>query len=132
MVRLQDQVVNFRQGLYQEAIYLSSSRKAMQNGLDLSFLSLKTNNSEQTKVHYPLIHPSASTINSSTSSIRWSNPNRSSSNGSMNGKQLPKKVKFSLAEGLLGKENQSNKHSARNLDQSSLKNASRILDSEVK
>ncbi|KAI0499086.1 hypothetical protein KFK09_019987 [Dendrobium nobile] len=132
VVRLEGQVMNFRQGLYQEAFYISSSKSTIQNGFDLRFdrfPSQKTNNSELTKSHCPLIHPSASAISSSSPSIPWSNHNPSS-NQFMNGKQVPKKLNFSLAEDYIGKENQSNMHSTKNLEHSTVNNASRIKDSE--
>ncbi|KAL0912391.1 hypothetical protein M5K25_018359 [Dendrobium thyrsiflorum] len=132
VVRLEGQVMNFRQGLYQEAFYISSSKTTIQNGFELRFdrfASPKTNNSELTKSHCPLIHPSASSISSSSPSIPWSNPNPSS-NQFINGKQVPKKLNFSLAEDYIGKENQSTMHSTKNLEHSPVNNASRIMDSE--
>lgn len=35
VVRLEEKVVHFRQGLYQEAVYISSSRKNTKNSADL-------------------------------------------------------------------------------------------------
>lgn len=35
IVRLEEQVVHFRQDLYQEAIYISSSKKNMENSADI-------------------------------------------------------------------------------------------------
>lgn len=35
VVRLEEQVVQFRQGLYQEAVYISSSKRNMENSGDL-------------------------------------------------------------------------------------------------
>lgn len=37
VVRLEEQVVNFRQGLYQEAIYISSSKRNMENSADVCY-----------------------------------------------------------------------------------------------
>ncbi|GKB70867.1 ternary complex factor MIP1 protein, partial [Tanacetum coccineum] len=34
VVRLEEQVVHFRQGLYQEAVYISSSKRNLENSLD--------------------------------------------------------------------------------------------------
>ncbi|XP_020595946.1 uncharacterized protein LOC110035947 isoform X2 [Phalaenopsis equestris] len=124
VARLEDKVINFRKNLYEEAIYISSSQKAMQNGFDLTingFPSSKTRNSEHTKAHSPLIHPSASAISNLTPCF----------NRFTNGKQLPKKFIFSLDEDHMGKENQSNKLPAGNLAQSPIKNASRIPISET-
>lgn len=33
-MRLEEQVVHFRQGLYQEAVYISSSKRNLENSLD--------------------------------------------------------------------------------------------------
>lgn len=35
VIRLEEQVVHFRQGLYQEAVYISSSKKNMESLADL-------------------------------------------------------------------------------------------------
>lgn len=35
VIRLEEQLVNFRQGLYQEAVYISSSKKTLENAIDL-------------------------------------------------------------------------------------------------
>ena len=36
IVRLEEQVVHFRQDLYQEAVYISSSKRNMENSADMS------------------------------------------------------------------------------------------------
>ena len=36
VVRLEEQVVHFRQDLYQEAVYISSSKRNMENSADFS------------------------------------------------------------------------------------------------
>lgn len=46
IVRLEEQVVHFRQDLYQEAIYISSSKKNMENSTD----SCMNKNSEQAQL----------------------------------------------------------------------------------
>ena len=35
VVRLEEQVVHFRRGLYQEAVYISSSKRNMESSADL-------------------------------------------------------------------------------------------------
>lgn len=89
VVWLEEQVVNFRQGLYQEAIYISSTNRSPENELNscpYGFSSPKSSN-------FP-------------------------ANRFAGGKHLPKKHNSSLAEEHGGKENQSNSNSAKNTKQS--------------
>ncbi|KAA8537711.1 hypothetical protein F0562_027299 [Nyssa sinensis] len=51
VVRLEEQVVHFRQGLYQEAVYISSSKRKMESLSDLYDLySLKDSKQKQSKI----------------------------------------------------------------------------------
>ncbi|KAI0494824.1 hypothetical protein KFK09_024967 [Dendrobium nobile] len=138
VVKLEAQVLNFRQGLYQEAIYISSTKTNMENGVEMShvgFPSQNAKNSEQYKAP-SLLTDSNPSISSNSSSMRWSSDgylNLSSSTRFTNGKQIPKKLISSFAEDHRGKENQSSINTAMNVKQSYVKKASgsRILDSQL-
>lgn len=62
VVRLEEQVVHFRQDLYQEAVYISSSKRNMENSVDLhdSFL-VKSPRLELPKYRAPNLGNSATT-----------------------------------------------------------------------
>ncbi|XP_020704373.2 uncharacterized protein LOC110115468 [Dendrobium catenatum] len=137
VVKLEAQVLNFRQGLYQEAIYISSTKTNMENGVEMchvGFPSQNAKNSEQYKAP-SLLTDSNPSISYNSSSMRWSSDgylNLSSSTRFSNGKQIPKKLISSFAEDHRGKENQSSINTAMNVKQSFVKKASgsRILDSQ--
>ncbi|PKA50010.1 hypothetical protein AXF42_Ash017549 [Apostasia shenzhenica] len=136
VVRLEEQVVNFRQGLYKEAIYISSSKKNSKNGIQLSCDSSSTQiakDTEQNKSHSQLANSKACSISSSSPSMHWlpdRNPNISSSKWLTNVKQLPKKPISSLADSHRGKENQTEANSTKNTEQSPVKNAATHCDSK--
>ncbi|KAK8941217.1 hypothetical protein KSP39_PZI009977 [Platanthera zijinensis] len=121
--RLEEQVMNFWQGLYQEAIHISSSQKTPENGLELCsdrFLSLKN-------TYSPSINSNGSAITSSSPPMQRSiegNPNLPSSSRLMNGNRLREKTFFSVGEGRSGKENQLSKNSTKMLEHSPSKKAS--------
>lgn len=51
VVRLEEQVVHFRQGLYQEAVYISSSKRNMKNSIDLyDSCQIKDHKQKQSKL----------------------------------------------------------------------------------
>ncbi|KAH0451617.1 hypothetical protein IEQ34_018916 [Dendrobium chrysotoxum] len=137
VVKLEAHVLNFRQGLYQEAIYISSTKINMENGVDMchvGFPSQNAKNSEQYKAPF-LLTDSNPSISGNSPSMRWSSDgylNLSSSSRFTNGKQIPKKLNSSFAEDHRGKENQSSINTAKNVKQSFVKKASgsRILDSQ--
>ncbi|XP_038975572.1 uncharacterized protein LOC103722943 isoform X1 [Phoenix dactylifera] len=134
VVRLEEQVVNFRQGLYQEAIYVSSSKKTRESNSDSycdrnPYQNFKT--MEQAKPFARLAYAEDSNISKTSVSMRWSldaDSNRPSSNRFADGKKAPKKPKSSLAlpEDCRGKENQLNTNSAGNCKQSPVKKVSKI------
>lgn len=71
VVRLEEQVVHFRQDLYQEAVYVSSSKKNKENSADLhDAYQIKNSVSEQSKFLAP---------NSSNSATRMTKHLRSQS-----------------------------------------------------
>ncbi|KAK8969019.1 hypothetical protein KSP40_PGU004799 [Platanthera guangdongensis] len=121
--RLEEQVMNFWQGLYQEAIHISSSQKTPENGLELCsdrFLSLKN-------TYSPSINSNGSAISSSSPPMQRSiegNPNLPSPSRLMNGNRLRKKTIFSMGEGHSGKENQLSKNSTKMLEHFPSKKAS--------
>ncbi|KAF8410021.1 hypothetical protein HHK36_002541 [Tetracentron sinense] len=134
VVRLEEQVVNFRQGLYQEAVYISSSKRNMENTIQLYDPRLiKNPKQEQSK------SSSQAKCNSETSTARpvhslpgntpgsiqlasdpISDRTRNCSNWLTNGKPALKKPYSSLPfpEDGRGKENQSCTNSTRNNKQS--------------
>ncbi|KAL0351968.1 UNVERIFIED_CONTAM: hypothetical protein Scaly_1585500 [Sesamum calycinum] len=93
VVRLEEKIVHFRQGLYQEAIYISSSKKNMDNSTDLcdpgQINDLKRKESKlllQTEANFSAIigkNPS------SLSDERRGKENQSSANSSKNKQQSP-------------------------------------------
>lgn len=133
VVRLEEQVVNFRQGLYQEAIYVSSSKKTKESTSDSYCDRNQSQNSktiEQAKPCAHLANSEAVNIRKTSVSMRWSSDadsNGPSSNQFANGKQTPKKPNASLAlpEDRRGKENQLNTNSAGNCKQSPVKKVSK-------
>ncbi|XP_020083247.1 uncharacterized protein LOC109706701 isoform X2 [Ananas comosus] len=109
VVRLEEQVVNFRQGLYQEAIYIASSKKTKEGALDLC------NN------RCPQLKPCAQLLNYDGT------PNGASSNRLANGKQTPRKQSLysSSHDDRQGKENQLSTNLTRNCKQSPTKKVSK-------
>ncbi|XP_020677431.1 uncharacterized protein LOC110096022 isoform X1 [Dendrobium catenatum] len=138
VVRLEEQVVNFRQGLYQEAIYISSSKRSSENGLDSCHdqFSQNAKNPELHKVQSRSTGNNASSISSTSPSKRWSLDGNQPfpSNCVIKGNRLPKKPNSSLAEEPRGKENQLNANSAKTCNQSPLKKVQSLsmLDSKPK
>ncbi|XP_042488942.1 uncharacterized protein LOC122069059 isoform X2 [Macadamia integrifolia] len=134
VVRLEEQVVNFRHGLYQEAVYISSSKKSMEGMADL-FESHQCRNAKQEQpqsssqaegnstmsvVRVPPSLPGNSPGLSQSVSETVSDRNGHCSNRPTNVKPLVKKPHGSLAspEDKRGKENQSLPNSTKNNKQS--------------
>uniref|UniRef100_A0A5B7BFS6 Ternary complex factor MIP1 leucine-zipper domain-containing protein n=1 Tax=Davidia involucrata TaxID=16924 RepID=A0A5B7BFS6_DAVIN len=119
VVRLEEQVVNYRQGLYQEAVYISSSRNA-ENSIDLyNHLSTRSSKQEETKCLYQDEVNSGSSVTRPLHSLGRSASSRKllysesvsdgmghCSNRPTNGKQNSKKFNSPSEDGR-GKENQS-------------------------
>ncbi|XP_052197771.1 uncharacterized protein LOC127804789 isoform X2 [Diospyros lotus] len=119
VVRLEEQVVNFRQGLYQEAVYLASKRNAENtidsyNHLPIRYSKLDESDclsQQEANSGLSMAQPLHS-LARSASSRKLLSPNcisdqTSNSLGpSMNGKQTPNKLNSSLEDGR-GKENRS-------------------------
>ncbi|EHA8589995.1 hypothetical protein COCNU_scaffold014080G000010 [Cocos nucifera] len=134
VVRLEEQVVNFRQGLYQEAIYISSSKKTKESNSDSYCDRNPYQNSKTVERAKPCAHlanSEDSNISKTSVSVRWSSDadsNRPSSNQFANVKKTPKKPKSSLAllDDRHGKENQLNANSAGNCKLSPAKKVSKI------
>ncbi|XP_073104209.1 uncharacterized protein [Elaeis guineensis] len=134
VVRLEEQVVNFRQGLYQEAIYISSSKKTKESNSDSYCDRNPYQNSKIIERPKPCVHlanSEDSNISKTSVSMRWSldaDSNRPSSNQFANVKKTPKKPKSSLAllEDCRGKENQLNANSAGNCKQSPVKKVPKV------
>ncbi|THG20721.1 hypothetical protein TEA_005828 [Camellia sinensis var. sinensis] len=125
VVRLEEQVVNFRQGLYHEAVYISSKRNA-ENSID-SYEHLSTESSKQVESKCLSQHESNSGLSVSqtspylarSASRRKISPSKPisdrighCSNRPINGKQALKKLNSSLDDGR-GKENRSCSNSAK-------------------
>lgn len=85
VVRLEEKVVNFRQGLYQEAVYISSKRNA-ENSID----SIEQNSIKGSK-HQRSKSLSQSELNSTTTRPQISLAKSASSRKLVNGKQLHSK-----------------------------------------
>lgn len=110
VMRLEEQVVNFRQGLYQEAIICSNSKKSRESSPDLKSNSQATNSelSIGMKITNPIQLPSNP------------EPIAPTLNRIGNGRQVQKKQSSPNS----GKENQSTANSVRNLRQSPVKKPS--------
>ncbi|KAG1366605.1 hypothetical protein COCNU_13G003950 [Cocos nucifera] len=134
VVRLEEQVVNFRQGLYQEAIYISSSKKTKESTSDSCCDPNQCQNSktmEQAKICAQLANSETASVSKTLVSMRWSSDadsNGPSSNRFVNGKRTPKKPNSCLAlpEDRHGKENQLNGYAAGNCKQSPVKRVSKM------
>lgn len=133
MIRLEEQVVNFRQGLYQEAIFISSS-KSRENGLDSCYDHFSSHNAKNPDQNKAIIN--AYVISNSLPSKRWSLEGNQNlpSNCAVKEIRSPKKPNSAQAEEHRGKENQLNANSAKNVRQSPLRKAQsfRMLDFKVK
>ncbi|THU70311.1 hypothetical protein C4D60_Mb08t23660 [Musa balbisiana] len=110
VVRLEEQVVNFWQGLYHEAIFISSCKKTKELGFDARFLSQCSKTLEQPKSYSNSAYSEDSAfIRQPTSVQRSSNMDQTvtSSTRFINGKLAPKKPHSSLAvtDKQQGKEN---------------------------
>ncbi|KAG8377643.1 hypothetical protein BUALT_Bualt08G0054300 [Buddleja alternifolia] len=92
VVRLEEKIVHFRQGLYQEAVYISSSKKNMDNSADI-------HEAGQIKDVKPKQSKSSLQTETNSAAIVWKN--------------LP-----SLSDERRGKENQSSTNSSKNKQQS--------------
>ncbi|XP_058089005.1 uncharacterized protein LOC131235705 isoform X2 [Magnolia sinica] len=143
VVRLEELVVNFRQGLYQEAVHISSSKKNIENAIDFCDQnSCKNLKPEQPKPSYQDIsesltsRPLPSTIDNHSVSKQLSSDVVSDRIGHcstrpMNGKQPPRKLHScsALSEDGRGKENKLHANSTKNGKQLSPLKASRIRTS---
>lgn len=107
VMRLEEQVVNFRQGLFQEAIISSNSKKSRESSPDLNPNS-QLSNSESTRPVNTVQLPSNP------------EPIGPTSNRIGNGRQVPRKQSSVNS----GKENQSTVNSVRNFRQSPVKKPS--------
>ncbi|KAG9450980.1 hypothetical protein H6P81_010945 [Aristolochia fimbriata] len=130
VVRLEEQVVNFRQGLYQEAVYISCSKKNIENAIELcdqypsrvlkvdQYKSSSQTAGLESSMDGPTAdEPSSSSQSSSDLPAQAGRP----SNRPINGMKTPKKLN-SLSAGVedsRGKENQSNANSRKNHKQTS-------------
>lgn len=116
VVRLEEQVVDFRQGLYQEALYTSSRKTPEKSTTSVSMASSRGkhsrsfSHSEVNVETSPPTRPSPSSSRTTTrrrllSSDPECDQNEHSSDRHVNGKQFLQKLDTSLEDGL-GKENQ--------------------------
>ncbi|KAL7231834.1 hypothetical protein ACSBR2_009963 [Camellia fascicularis] len=119
VVRLEEQVVNFRQGLYHEAVYISSKRNA-ENSIDLyEHLSTESSKQVESKCLSQKESNSGLSVSQTSPSLARSASRRKispskpisdrighCSNRPINGKQALKKLNSSLDDGR-GKENRS-------------------------
>ncbi|CAL9087688.1 unnamed protein product [Musa acuminata var. zebrina] len=131
VVRLEEQVVNFRQGLYQEAIYISSCKKTKELGYDVDSLSQNSKTLGQRKSYSNSAYTEDLAFTKQLTSLQWSsNTDRNvpSSNQFVDDKLSPKKLKSSLAitEKQQGKENQIGANCPRNWRQSPVRRASKV------
>lgn len=131
VVRLEEQVVNFRQGLYQEAIYISSCKKTKELGYDVDSLSQNSKTLGQRKSYSNSAYTEDLAFTKQLTSLQWSsNTDRNvpSSNQFVDDKLSPKKLKSSLAitEKQQGKENQIGANCPRNCRQSPVRRASKV------
>ncbi|XP_068641823.1 uncharacterized protein [Aristolochia californica] len=133
VVRLEEQIVNFRQGLYQEAVYISCSKKNIENAIDVfdqypsRVLKIDRSKSSSNMVglESSMDGPSPSTADDPSSSTQSSSdlPARAGRlcNRSINGIKTPKKLNshLAVAEDSRGKENQLSANSKKNNKQTS-------------
>ncbi|XP_023728522.1 uncharacterized protein LOC111876216 [Lactuca sativa] len=110
VVRLEEQVVHFRQGLYQEAVYISSSKRNLENSLDFQESSKNKSsklspqietNSSTTLVENPPIISENQSPNATKNKHRSPNPKshtpakKSAVDSKLTAKRLdPKKLQF--------------------------------------
>ncbi|RRT56074.1 hypothetical protein B296_00006093 [Ensete ventricosum] len=131
VVRLEEQVVNFRQGLYQEAIYISSCKKTKELGYDVDSLSQNSKTLGQRKSFSNSAYTEDLAFTKQLASLQWSsNTDRNvpSSNQFVDDKLSPKKLNSSLAitEKQQGKENQIGANFPRNCRQSPVRRVSKV------
>nr|XP_009414035.1 PREDICTED: uncharacterized protein LOC103995220 isoform X3 [Musa acuminata subsp. malaccensis] len=131
VVRLEEQVVNFWQGLYQEAIFISSCKKTKELGSDARFLSQCSKTLEQPKSYSDSAYSEDSAfIKQPTSVQRSSNMDQTitSSTRFTDGKLAPKKPHSSLAvtDKQQGKENLISGNVGRNCKKSPAKKVPKV------
>ncbi|XP_064978133.1 uncharacterized protein LOC135619760 isoform X2 [Musa acuminata AAA Group] len=131
VVRLEEQVVNFWQGLYHEAIFISSCKKTKELGSDARFLSQCSKTLEQPKSYSDSAYSEDSVfIKQPTSVQRSSNMDQTitSSTRFTNGKLAPKKPHSSLAvtDKQQGKENLISGNVGRNCKKSPAKKVPKV------
>ncbi|XP_065019516.1 uncharacterized protein LOC135645253 isoform X2 [Musa acuminata AAA Group] len=131
VVRLEEQVVNFWQGLYQEAIFISSCKKTKELGSDARFLSRCSKTLEQPKSYSDSAYSEDSAfIKQPTSVQRSSNMDQTitSSTRFTDGKLAPKKPHSSLAvtDKQQGKENLISGNVGRNCKKSPAKKVPKV------
>ncbi|XP_058097044.1 uncharacterized protein LOC131242438 isoform X2 [Magnolia sinica] len=128
VIRLEEQVVNFRQGLYQEAVYISTSKKTMENESDLydqyprrnSKAELPKSSSQAMDSETSMARPLPS-VNCNSRLIQFSSNIASErmehfSNWHLNGKRQPNKLHScsTFPEDGRGKENHLHANSMKN------------------
>lgn len=127
VIRLEEQLVNFRQGLYQEAVYIASSKKSIENAIENDFYPNKSSKAELTNslsqvedfeaiMGKPLSPPSDDSTPMSLSSDLAVDQIQQCSNEPLIGMQPSKKVQScsAFSEDGRGKENQSCTNSSKN------------------
>ena len=116
MVRLEEQVVNFRQGLYQEAVYISSKRNAENLNDPIDQNHMRSNSKHQRSKSYSQsefnsmttrLLPQNSLARSASSRKLLFSPDTVNNHSGSNGKQLHRKQDSfsSIQEEGRGKEN---------------------------
>ncbi|RZR92501.1 hypothetical protein BHM03_00020812 [Ensete ventricosum] len=136
VVRLEEQLVNFRQGLYQEAVFISSSKKTKEIVPDTDSdggCSQSSKTIEQLKLPADLLTCQSLVSMKPLGSMRYSldaEPSGPSSNQSANGKRRFNKQNTSLnfSEDRRGKENRWITNFSRNQKQSPVK---KVLKTQV-
>ncbi|XP_074560049.1 uncharacterized protein LOC141816111 [Curcuma longa] len=120
VVRLEEQVITFRQGLYQEAIYISSCKRSKELGSDICSLSENSKTSDSACSEDPVAAKQSDSSNVDR--------NVACGNRLVNGKLPPKKMSPSLAiaGNQNGKENQMNTNFHSNGKQSPVKRVSKM------
>ncbi|CAL9133567.1 unnamed protein product [Musa textilis] len=131
VVRLEEQVVNFWQGLYHEAIFISSCKKTKELGSDARFLSQSSKTLEQPKSYSNSAYSEDSAFIKQPTSVQWSSnmdQTVTSSTRFVNGKLAPKKPHSSLAvtDKQQGKENLISGNVGRNCKKSPAKKVPKV------
>ncbi|RRT49899.1 hypothetical protein B296_00020341 [Ensete ventricosum] len=122
VVRLEEQVVNFWQGLYHEAIFISSCKKTKELGSDARFLSQSSKTLEQPKSYLKSAYSEDSAFIKQPTSVQ------SSSNHFINGKLAPKKPhsSWAITDKQQGKENLISGNVGRNCKKSPAKKVPKV------